>query len=151
MLALNCGMGNSDCGQLRFRNVDLRGGWLDYPRPKTGVDRRCPLWKETIQAIKTAIEDRPEPNDDAARDFVFITKYGQPWAKDTMANPISAEFRKLLNELSLHEEGLSFYTCAMCSPRSAALVVIRWQLTASWVMPINPSPQCIASGLTMID
>ena len=89
LLALNCGMGNSDCGQLKFHNVDLKGGWLNYPRPKTGVDRRCPLWKETIKAIKAAIDDRPEPNDDAAaRDFVFITKYGQPWAKDKMANPI---------------------------------------------------------------
>ena len=50
--------------------------------------------------IKAAIEDRPEPNDDAARDFVFITKYGQPWAKDKMANPISAEFRKLRRPFS---------------------------------------------------
>jgi integrase len=110
LLGANCGLGNSDCGQLRMNNLDLAAGWLNYPRPKTGIDRRCKLWPETIAALRKAIAERPAPKDEAHAGLVFITKYGQPWAKDTMANPISHEFRKLLVELNLHRPGLSFYT-----------------------------------------
>ena len=109
LLAINCGLGNSDCGQLRHRNIDLLRRWLNYPRPKTGIDRRCPLWKETIAALKAAIEDRPAPKDTADQELVFLTKYGRPWEIDRMCNPISHEFRKLLIKLDLHRPGLSFY------------------------------------------
>jgi integrase len=110
LLGLNAGLGNSDVGQLRFRNVDLSTKWLDFPRPKTGVARRAPLWKETIAALNAAIAARPAPKDEVGAELVFITKYGQPWAKDRMANPVSHEFRKLLIGLKLYRKGLSFYT-----------------------------------------
>jgi len=111
LLGINCGLGNADCGQLRFRNIDLLHGWLSFPRPKTGVDRRSPLWPETIKALKAAIDRRPEPNDEVHRDFVFITKYGSPWHKDKGgANSLGNEFTKLLVANDLHRDGLSFYT-----------------------------------------
>jgi integrase len=109
-LGINCGLGNSDCGQLRISHLDLKGGWLNYPRPKTGIHRRCKLWPETVTALRKAIAERPAPDDEAHAELVFITKYGQPWAKDKMANPISHEFRKLLVEQEMYREGLSFYT-----------------------------------------
>src|SRR5262249_35025286 len=37
LLACNCGFGNSDCGNLPLTVLDLEGGWIDYPRPKTDV------------------------------------------------------------------------------------------------------------------
>ena len=40
LLAVNCGLGNADCGRLRESHLDLVGGWLDYPRPKTAIARR---------------------------------------------------------------------------------------------------------------
>ncbi len=43
LLGINCGFGNADCGTLPLSALDLDGGWVDYPRPKTGIDRRCPL------------------------------------------------------------------------------------------------------------
>ena len=111
LLGINCGLGNADCGQLRFRNIDFVNGWLKYPRPKTGIDRRCPLWKETITALKASIDDRPEPKNEADRELVFITKYRGSWFKDkTGAGSLGNEFRKLLKELKLHRDGLSFYT-----------------------------------------
>lgn len=110
LLGVNCGLGNSDCGNLKLAHLDLEGGWLTFPRPKTGINRRCKLWPETIKALRDAIAKRPAPKDEADAGFVFITKYGTRWAKDKMANPISAEFRKLLVSLELHRDGLSFYT-----------------------------------------
>lgn len=44
LLGVNCGFGNADCGNLPLAALDLERGWVNYPRPKTGVQRRCPLW-----------------------------------------------------------------------------------------------------------
>jgi integrase len=110
LLGINGGLGNSDCGQLQFKHLDLDNCWLNYPRPKTGVSRKIPLWPETLKSLKAAITDRPTPKNEADAGYVFVTKYGQPWAKDKMANPISAEFRKLLVALKMNRDGLSFYT-----------------------------------------
>jgi hypothetical protein len=41
LLGVNCGFGNSDCGTLPQSALDLAGGWISYPRPKTGIPRRC--------------------------------------------------------------------------------------------------------------
>lgn len=99
LLGINCGFGNSDCGQLPRQALDLDGGWADYPRPKTGIVRRCPLWPETVQALREAIARRPEPSDSANDDLVFITKYGKSWAKETQDNPVSKETKKLIDSI----------------------------------------------------
>ena len=78
-LGLNCGFGNNDCAMLPLSAVDLKGGWIDFPRPKTGIDRRCPLWRETVEALKAAIAARPTPKDESHADRIFITKYGHTW------------------------------------------------------------------------
>ena len=56
LLGINCGFGNHDCGTLPKSAIDLEAGWVNYPRPKTAIERRCPLWPETIEAIREAIE-----------------------------------------------------------------------------------------------
>jgi integrase len=102
LLGINCGMGNSDCGKLPLTAADLRSGWLDYPRPKTGIARRCPLWPETVKALREALANRHQPKDEEHRGLFFITKYGLPWAKDTPDNPITKEMRKLLDEVDIN-------------------------------------------------
>lgn len=109
LLGVNCGFGNADCGHLPASAVDLDRGWIDYPRPKTGIPRRCSLWPETVQAIIEALAERSEPKDHADAGLVFITKYGQGWAKDTSATPLSAEFRKLMNGIGVGGHR-NFYT-----------------------------------------
>ena len=109
-LGINAGFGNADCATLPIKAVDLQSGWVCFPRPKTGVDRRCPLWPETVAAIQDATTNRPSPTYDEDAGLVFVTKYGQRWSKETSkANPIFAEFRKLLVRLGLHRPGLGFY------------------------------------------
>lgn len=111
LLGINCGFGNADCGTLPIEAVDLENGWIDYPRPKTGIARRCPLWQETVEALREWLPKRNKPTDDDNVALLFITKYGSAWHVDgASGNPISAEFRKLLNELKLYREGLSFYS-----------------------------------------
>ena len=109
LLGINCGFGNHDCGTLPISAVDLEGGWINYPRPKTAIERRCPLWPETVAALKEAIAQRPTAKDTANDGLVFITKYGEPWAKETSDNPVTKEMRKLLDRLALHRPGIGFY------------------------------------------
>lgn len=112
LLGVNAGFGNADCGTLPLDAVDLVGGWLSYPRPKTGIVRRAKLWPETVQALARSIELRPTPKDPEDADLVFLTKYGHRWHVDDgkRRSAISFEFRKLLGKLKLYRKGLSFYT-----------------------------------------
>lgn len=105
LLGVNCGFGNSDCGQLPEGAVNLETGWIDYPRPKTGIARRCPLWSETVEALKAALAARKSDSDS----LVFRTKYGQSWHTDTKASPLSAEFRKLCQSAGVYQTGRGFY------------------------------------------
>jgi integrase len=76
LLGINGGLGNADCGQLPLSAVNLDTSIIDFPRPKTGIPCRCPLWQETIQAIKEVLAKRPTPKSEEDAGLVFITKYG---------------------------------------------------------------------------
>lgn len=137
LLGINCGFGNGDCANLPVQALDLEAARIDYERPKTAVDRRCILWPETVEALKTAIAERPTPKKDADAGLVFITKYGRPWVrtqdkkkpdekdqskdegqsgKRKMPRPqvpvdsVCLEFGKLLRSLKINgRRGLGFY------------------------------------------
>src|SRR5262249_43798812 len=76
LLGVTAGYGNSDCGNLPMKALDLDAGWVNYPRPKTGIDRRCPLWPETITALREWLEVRPEPAAEEHQQLVFLTAKG---------------------------------------------------------------------------
>ncbi len=98
LLGINCGYGNADIGLLPKSALNPDDGWVEFPRPKTGVSRRCPLWQTTVECLREAIRDRPSPIHPDENPLVFLTTNGQRWYKDKPANPLSAEFRKLLSK-----------------------------------------------------
>jgi integrase len=111
LLGVNCGFGNADCGNLPLYAVHLDTGWIDYPRPKTGVPRRCPLWPETVAALRETLAKRHDPKDPKDANLVFVTKYGLSWTKGTSTNPVSQETAKLLRQIGIiGRTGLGFYT-----------------------------------------
>jgi integrase len=111
LLGLNCGFGMADCGRLPISSVDLESGWVDFPRVKTGIPRRCPLWPETVVAVREAIVMRPEPKNPADAGLVFLTARGHPWNKENMSSPAVWKFRKLLIALGINgRKGIGFYT-----------------------------------------
>ena len=73
LLGINCGLGNQDCGDLPISAIDLDGAWIDYARVKTGVARRCPLWPETVAALRDVLAIRPAVKDSADAGLFFIT------------------------------------------------------------------------------
>lgn len=118
LLGANCGFGQSDCSRLERSVVDLEGGWLDFHRNKTGIDRRCPLWAETIEALRKVDPSRPPAKAPEHEDLVFLTKYGAPWVrgkksekdptKYTEIDSVAQEFRKLIKQCGL-QTGRGFY------------------------------------------
>lgn len=128
LLGVNGGLGNADLANMPLSAVDLESGWVNFPRVKTGIDRRFPLWPETIEALRAALAKRPTPKDEADAGIFFITKYGARWCRtifeqrpaaegeeptfrNYMENAIGKEFVKLLKEAGVEKkEGRSFYT-----------------------------------------
>jgi integrase len=106
LLGINAGLGNTDCARLPLAALDIGTGWLDYPRPKTGIARRCWVWPQTLEAIKEAVAERPEPKVAGDTGLIFITKYGNPWNDDST---VTHAMRKLLDKLAMNGHR-NFYT-----------------------------------------
>lgn len=105
LLGVNCGLGNSDIADLRIDNLDLANGWLDYPRAKTEVARRCPLWHETVNAITKSMQERPASPDG----LVFVSVNGNDYRDDQRTGwRVTGEFRQVLRKIDI-DDGRGFY------------------------------------------
>jgi integrase len=130
-LGVNCAFGNSDVAHLPQAALDLEGGWVSFPRVKTEIPRRIPLWPETVKTLRESLAKRPEPRKRSDAHLCFLTIFGQPWVRmkpkpdvepstagdkkeGKPAVPIDSvnlRFRKLLKDLELNgRRGLGFYT-----------------------------------------
>ncbi len=92
LLGINSGIGNKDCAALPMSAVNLETGMVDFPRIKTGVERRFPLWPETRKAIERYLEERPTPMRKADADYLFLTVRRRPWFHGR-TNAIKSQFR----------------------------------------------------------
>jgi integrase len=120
LLGINCAFGASDISSLPVSAVDLQSGWIEFPRPKTSVERRCLLWPETIKALREAMTDPKEPKSSDDAGLVFLTRCRQRWVRSTPIDQetgeggsprdaVACEMTKLLTELGIKREGLNFY------------------------------------------
>ena len=114
LLGVNCGFGNTDVASLPRQVLDLENGWVTFPRPKTGMPRRCPLWPETIKALKEAIALNRKAKRPQDRNLVFVTVRGERYVRryetGGRLDGIGQKFGKLLKELKLDQPGVRFYT-----------------------------------------
>ncbi len=115
LLGLNAGLGNSDIAGLQYEHLDLKRGWIDYPRPKTWMPRRAPLWPETVEALNTVINGRrlkaKRPED---ANCVFLNRGGRRMVQSTETSHsdyVTAAFGKLLRSMKINgRKGLNFYS-----------------------------------------
>jgi len=114
LLGLNCAFGQTDIANLPAVAVDLDGGWVRFPRVKTAIDRRCPLWPETVDAVREAIAIRPEAKAHGDEELVFLTVKGARWVRmiarksDGIEQPMDAlapRFRGTLKAAGLTPRG----------------------------------------------
>jgi integrase len=124
LLGINSGLGNTDIAKLPKDAIDLDRGWLDFPRPKTGVGRTCPLWPETIEAIQQTVQQqqrRKQPLSTDTQRLVFVTRKGHSFVRtvekvDANGRPVATEhdaiatnFKRLLVAQGIATAGLGFY------------------------------------------
>lgn len=102
LLGLNGGLGNTDVSELKPDAFDLVGGWLDYPRAKTGRPRRIPLWPETIKAVQAVLKSQPEK-----ADLLFVGKRGKTYADGKHGYRVHQEFKRVLDASGV--KGRTFY------------------------------------------
>ncbi|MGE0375500.1 MAG: tyrosine-type recombinase/integrase [Planctomycetaceae bacterium] len=100
--------------------IDFSGGWVNFPRPKTEIRRCVPLWPETVEALRAAIDERPIAKDVDEDGLCFLTRTGQRWVRVqrkrgeeafVSLDPLSQRFSRLLKSLGINgRRGLGFYT-----------------------------------------
>jgi integrase len=112
LLGINCAFGNTDVATLPLTALDLEKGWVNFPRPKTGVPRHSPLWPETVAAIRDVLAHRPEPKDPADAGLVFLTRRGTTWVRASgRGNALANAIGTVLCKLGINgRRGLGFYT-----------------------------------------
>lgn len=103
LLSINTGMNNADLGNVLHRHIDLKTGWMDYPRHKTGIQRRAKLWPETITAIEKYLDERQTPLLQF-QGFVFITKARRKWGHSSLPS----EFAKLRDAVNFDDAGKEY-------------------------------------------
>jgi integrase len=109
LLGINCGLGSADTARLPVHAIDLQSGWLDFPRPKTGIPRRAKLWPETVAGIRQALDTRPAKMRPDAVGLVFVEADGRPWVRSRGAERLTRELRSMLKPLGLWKPGRAFY------------------------------------------
>ena len=123
-LGLNCGFGCTDCGKLKWKDLDLKNGRVRLARNKTGVRRNFLLWPETIQALKELSR---------SGQLVFYTSQGQPWVTTviktngdgereyTSVNRVTPSFSRLMKKVGIHApKGTGFYALRRTAATMAA-------------------------------
>jgi integrase len=112
LLGINGAFGNTDVSELPLSAVDVQAGFIEFPRPKTGIKRRVPLWPETVEALKAAMKARPKAKDKADAGLAFLTRHGRRWvrASETVTiNSVSLEFGKVMKAAKVTGTGTGFY------------------------------------------
>ena len=112
LLGVNCGYGNMDCCKLPIHKLDLGGGWPNFPRTKNAIRRRCPLWPETIEALRQVLATRKTPQDPRHARRLFVTQKSRGYK----ARNLSRELGNALERAGLSRDTGVFYdlrrTCA---------------------------------------
>ena len=103
LLAINCGLGNRDLVELRWEMIG-RDGWLDFPRGKTGVERRVKLWPETSRALAAWRKESPES------EYVVCDRFGNQVGASGANSPIANQFAAMTKDSNIERNGRGFYT-----------------------------------------
>lgn len=106
LLGTQAGFGNRDVAELTTKVIDLDAGWMEYPRAKTGIQRRVPLWPETVEALREVIKHHP-----GGSDTMFVGHRGRDFTdeKRTGGNRITGAFKPVLKAAGFPETGRGFY------------------------------------------
>lgn len=107
LLGVQAGFGNTDVAELPESAVNLTAGWIEYPRAKTGMPRRVPLWPETVAALRATIAAKPTPKNPDDTRLVFIGARGQNYIGNHKGYRVTAAFDSAAKDACV--DGRTFY------------------------------------------
>jgi integrase len=123
LLGINCAVGNTDIGEMPTSAIEFEHGVMDFPRVKTGVQRRCPVWPETLDAIQASIEETQKRKVDRipeAKGLLFVTREGNPYVrvkyevrdgrpKAVTHDAVKSLMQRAMGKAGIDSPGLGFY------------------------------------------
>ena len=106
VLALGCGMGQTDISNLRVREVDLKEGRIIRQRSKTGVECQFALWPLTVKLLMENGNMNGDPDD-----RVFVSESGQPLVHERYVDDVLKKtdcvrlaFTRLMKKLDIPQD-----------------------------------------------
>ncbi len=112
LLGINCGFGQKDCAALTLNKFTLDAH--EFPRPKNGNKRICPLWPATVAAI--ADYERPSPGEGCAN-LAFVTRFGNPWVQERVKRSAGGDIIGTVYSDSISQELDKACAAAGVTPR----------------------------------
>lgn len=103
-LGINCGYHNADIETLKLSTIlsAVKTGTIEHARTKTEVDRACPLWPETQNALNDWIQKRP----DCKSDLAFVLRDGAPLS--SVNTDVAKRFRSVRDAAGVRLGGFSW-------------------------------------------
>ena len=108
LLAINGGLGAKDVAEIPMEAADLESGWIRFARSKTGIDRKIPMWPETVSAIKDMLTTRPKAKPGCKR-YLLLSRAGRSYLSMDSGKQIGNKFARLAKKAGI--VGRQFYDC----------------------------------------
>lgn len=112
LLGINAAFIQKDVSDLPLSAVCLESAMIEFPRRKTAVERRTPLWPETLDALTVALKNRQEPVDSTDSELFFITSRGHRLVslheKGTRTDAVHSATERLQKKLGIKQLKRSF-------------------------------------------
>ena len=98
-VVINCAFIQRDISALVQSAVDIEAGIIDFPKRKTAIERRVPLWKQTLDALRYV------DTTSNANDRFFHTTTGQvlvvDHSNDSRSDAVHGAFERLQNKFGI--------------------------------------------------
>jgi integrase len=107
LLAINGGLGNTDLALLPLSAIDFKGKFLTYPRSKTAIMRKIPLWSETIRAIRMVIKQRNKAKIPKNETLLFIGRRGTNYVCNNHGYRVNQEAQRIIDKADIKDR--TFY------------------------------------------
>jgi len=112
LLGINCAFIQRDLSDLTIPAVNFNEAMINLPRGKTGIERRAPLWTETVEALKVSLARRWVPRREDNSNRFFVTREGNrlvcDHATDTRSDAVHGALERLQRKLGIKRRGRSF-------------------------------------------
>lgn len=104
LLGINCGFHNNDIETLPLAALQsaVESGIIEHARQKTEIERMCPFWPETVEAIENWLAIRPDSESDRA----FLLPNGKPFCPVNV--DVAKRFRSVRDLAGVRDGGFSW-------------------------------------------